>query len=99
MIARMNNTTRALLIALVSGLLVAVLLHAQAAHPSTSSSPAGKFQLVAGSFTAYNLKDGNHTTEPGMFKVDTSTGESWCYVTGVDAQGKLLNYWHKIDQE
>jgi hypothetical protein len=64
--------------------------------PTTGGVPIGKFQIVPGEYLYTSGNTG--TTQHGMFRINTETGEAGLYREFVDEKGKLQMFWTQIDQ-
>jgi urease accessory protein UreH len=71
-------------------LLVAALLHGQ-----TTPTGAARYQLVSSPYAIW-MKNGPTLTETTIFKIDTTTGKTWKYVTGQDKDGKPMDGWNPM---
>jgi hypothetical protein len=77
-------------------LLLSVLLHGQSSVPTVSSP--GRFQLIAGPFTAVisGAQSTQTSVNQGIFKIDTATGQTWHYATGLTKEGQYFERWVAI---
>lgn len=75
----MTNTLRTTILIATTALLTALLLHGQ-----RESAPAqvGRFQIVA--VVVHTMHGATELNTPGVFRIDTATGECWQYAAGVD---------------
>jgi hypothetical protein len=79
-------------------LLVAVLINL-ISYTALADEPVGRFQLVPATVDA--LFPGSETPTKELkvvFKVDTVTGLTWYYVTGLNKEGVLVNKWAEIEK-
>jgi hypothetical protein len=60
------------------------------------ASPANTFQIVSGEYTVASLKTGASGKQPGVFRLNTATGETWQFVSAIDEHGKLAEFWQQI---
>jgi len=65
--------------------------------PATSIAPSGtgKFQIVPGEYIFTSGDRG--TTQHGMFRINTETGETELFREYIDSSGKLKPFWDRIE--
>ena len=65
--------------------------------PQTQVSPAaaGRFQIVQGDFVVFSS---SRIPERGVFRIDTSTGKTWQFATGVKSDGTLYQSWQQVSE-
>jgi hypothetical protein len=85
-------------IALVVLLLIVLALSIAFAQSKPAYAPvtAGRFQIVPAELHSADLKAGATLNEPVVFRLDTTTGETWMFVSDIDEQGKLAEFWRKV---
>jgi hypothetical protein len=77
-------------------LLLFVLGIAYSQNKGSSPNPGnpGKFQIVPAEYL-YMAK-GATLKQPGVFRLNTETGETWIYVHLLDDQGKFVEKWSPV---
>jgi hypothetical protein len=69
-------------------------------YTALADGPAGRFQIVPATVEALFPGTATPTKElKVVFKVDTVTGQTWYYVTGINKDGALVNKWSPIDNQ
>jgi hypothetical protein len=53
----------------------------------------GRYQLFQGTYTSFDLKRQQTATHPGIFLIDTKTGEAKRYLNKIDEQGNYIEIW------
>ena len=89
--------TKHRLIALIVMLCVfgcAIIAWAQSAKSTYGVTENGRFQLLQGPCTEPTSK--GSFDEYRIFRIDTQTGDTWVFLTGLDGNGKLVNCWLRI---
>ena len=79
---------------------VAILINL-ISYTALAEDPVGRFQLVGASVEALfgNTSPTTEKEQKMLFKVDTVTGRTWYYVTGMNKDGELVNKWVEIEKE
>ena len=65
--------------------------------PPSGGSDVGRYQLFQGTYTAFDLKRQETSTQQAIFLIDTKTGRVTRYVNKIDQQGKYIETWLPTD--
>lgn len=89
------------IIAVCAAAIVASGVGAIAASPGTAamagrSTSGGRYQLFQGSFT--NAVENASVPGTEVFKIDTETGRSWIFISGLTTDKKLISAWREIER-
>ena len=88
-VIRMSLLVTALCAAVAFG---AVVARAQGGAPSPAPlSAPGRYVLFAGQYRITAS-----STDQGVFKLDTETGQAWVFATGVTSDGVFVQRWSPI---
>ncbi len=81
-------------------LIVGVLGAAGAAPPAIRPAPdraadaeIGRYQLFQGTYTSFDLKRQQTSTQSGIFLLDTRTGQVKRYLNKIDEEGRYIETW------
>ena len=88
MISGMNAITKKIIVAATVALLL-ILTTLKGQEPSITQLQVGRFQIADGEYVI-NVSGG--VAEKGVFKIDTATGRTWKYSTGMQG-GKSYEMW------
>ena len=87
---------RVTLVTLLALLLLALgITRAQSNRPSAVPGNPGKFQVLSAEYI-HSGKNADYK-KPGVFRLNTETGETWIYVDMTDDQGKGAKFWTPIE--
>ena len=75
-------------------LLISLLVHAQQ-PPTVASGTPGRYRLISSPVSPLGLK-GTANPDTTVFRIDTATGKTWRYMTGLDKEGKIVNGWLEV---
>jgi hypothetical protein len=85
----MNRAMQAILFVSVLALSAATFMRGQ----SEAAATPGRFRLVPAT-----VDIGKGATIATLYRVDTATGRTWFYNTGIDKQQHVFNQWIEIPQ-
>ncbi len=61
----------------------------------TATGPVGRISIIDWRVSVYAE---SAVKQQGVFRIDTVTGKTSMYAVGLNSQGKLVEYWHQIDE-
>lgn len=71
---------------------------AQSAGAQGARSDVGRYQLFQGTFVALNgAQNAADPASPIILRIDTSTGATLRYSTGLTSEGKYYEWWEPTD--
>ncbi|MBI4709902.1 MAG: hypothetical protein HY759_02170 [Nitrospirae bacterium] len=79
-----------LLITFLTILLTGYAVYAETPAPD---SEIGRYQLLQGTYTSFDLKRQQSSTQSGIFLLDTKTGKVKRYINKIDEEGKYIEMW------
>lgn len=84
---------------LTLGIIVGIVVFTLIAWKSDTGSGSGKYILFSGVYL-YNAK-GSISKRPGIFKMDTTTGNCWIYKEGHSSSNRTSGYsgWKLIQSK
>lgn len=62
------------------------------------SSQVGRYQLFQGVYRIGSLSDNEMSEAKDVFKIDTITGRTWVYMTGIDQNQESFEFWREIEE-
>ena len=66
----------------------------------TDSKPAvGRYQLFEGTYSIGDINTNKVTESKDIFKIDTATGKTWVYMTGIDENQLPFEFWRLIEEK
>lgn len=77
------------------GIASGIALLGRAQEPAALPQVQGRFQIFQMQYNAF--ADGTVIKDVAVFKLDTLTGDTWKYVTGIQ-DGQRYSRWDKIDE-
>lgn len=80
--------------AIVSALVFGALVFVVRGQEQTPASPVGHFQLVSGDYVA--LSGNASIPEKDLFRIDTITGKTWKFATGIGSDRKVYQIWTEV---
>jgi hypothetical protein len=89
----MNNNN--LIIAAIAAAVILAIAKAQA--PTPAPGPFGRYQLLSGQH--HVVAQSTEYTEPVFLRIDTVTGETSEYESGINKAGKAYEYWLQIAEK
>ena len=73
-----------------------VVFLAAAAHAVATVPDIGKYQLIQGSYMHTNSQLNTAVDIKNIFKIDTTTGDTWKLLSLTDEKGKFSEEWVRI---
>jgi hypothetical protein len=80
--------------AVLAGALLALAQTNPEPTPGKVFTEAGRYQLMQGNFPVIGFK--GNVRDSTVFKIDSQTGRTWTYLTGIDGDGKPVSRWSYI---
>lgn len=96
----MNRTNTVIIVIAAAVLLAVGNAQTKPAGPTQAApipcSGTGRYQLFTGEHLVFS--DGIATMQKAIMRIDTETGQAYYWVDS-QKDGKLLTFWHPIDQQ
>ncbi|KAF0143673.1 MAG: hypothetical protein FD156_2483 [Nitrospirae bacterium] len=74
-------------------LLTGTIVCAENPVPKDTLYDIGRYQLFQGTYTTFDLKNGQSVTSNGVFLLDTKTGSVKRYLNKIDEDGSYIETW------
>ena len=79
-------------------IIAAVFIVLPAVPTHAASGQTGRYQLFQGEYRIGSVPDDTVTTGKDVFKIDTVTGKTWVYMTGIDENRESFEFWREIPE-